>query len=100
MIISTSFTASGTPALDTDPRQTKAAGSSPQASSGSDTVHLSQTAQVAAMHHGGMSAQQIAANLGITIQDVNTDLGITTVSSTASAAAPPSSSQASSTSGV
>lgn len=48
--------------------------------SGGDTVKLSTTAQVAAMHTNGMSVKQIAASEGLTAEEVDTYLGISTSS--------------------
>jgi hypothetical protein len=42
----------------------------------SDTVELSQSAQISQMNHQGQSASQIAENLGIAVSLVNLDLGI------------------------
>lgn len=62
------------------------AGSATGSSSGSgaaaaeDTVQLSTTAQVAALHTSGMSVKQIAASEGMTTQEVDSYLGITTTS--------------------
>ena len=99
MITTTSFPTSGTPTIDASSLQTAATRPSRQAFSSSDTVHLSQTAQATALHHQGMSVKQIAANLGITAQEVDSYLGIMTVSSAASAVAASSSSQGSSAAG-
>ena len=83
MIANTSLSASGTSDIDAILGKTKATTLSHQAASGSDTVQLSQTAQVTVLHHQGMSAKQIAANLGMTMRQVDSYLGITTANSTA-----------------
>lgn len=65
-----------------------------------DTVKLSATAQVAALHTNGMSVKQIAAAMGMTTQEVDTYLGITTTSSAVAGGgggAPPPSSSSTST---
>ena len=48
-----------------------------------DSVQLSPSAQVAAMHTNGMTVNQIAANEGLTTAEVDSYLGITTAVKTA-----------------
>jgi hypothetical protein len=43
-----------------------------------DSVQLSPSAQIAAMHTDGMTVNQIAANAGLTTAEVDSYLGITT----------------------
>ena len=53
----------------------------------SDTVRLSQSAQVSQMYQLGQSTLQIAENLGIPVSTVNSDLVIITAPATAATAA-------------
>ena len=56
------------------------------ASAGSDTVHLSQSAQILQLRHQGQSAAQIGNTLGLTTAVVDADLNITVAKSVAAPA--------------
>jgi hypothetical protein len=53
-----------------------------------DTVHLSQGAQIQQMAQQGESASAIASSTGLTASEVDSDLGISTTSSSVAVAAP------------
>ena len=53
-----------------------------------DTVHLSQGAQIQQMAQQGESASVIASTTGLTVSTVDSDLGISTTSSSVAVAAP------------
>lgn len=61
--------------------QSNASSQSSLSSTGTDSVQLSSTAQVSAMHQQGMNVNSIAANMGLTAAEVDSYLGITTASS-------------------
>lgn len=62
----------------TQPTSTKA---SSQTTAAGDTAQLSAAAQAHAMQQAGMSVKAIAANMGISTQDVDSYLGISSISS-------------------
>jgi hypothetical protein len=53
-----------------------------------DTVHISQSAQIQQLAQRGESAAVIASAYGLSVSDVDSDLGISTTSSSAPIAAP------------
>jgi hypothetical protein len=53
-----------------------------------DTVHLSQSAQIQQMAQQGESVSAIASTTGLTVNDVDSDLGISTTSSSVAVALP------------
>lgn len=53
-----------------------------------DTVQLSQVAQIQQMAQQGESASSIASNMGLTVSEVDSDLGISTTSPSVPVAAP------------
>jgi hypothetical protein len=64
--------------------QSNSASQSPTSLTSSDSVQLSDTAQVAAMNQQGMSVKFIASNMGLTTAEVDSYLGITASSGGAS----------------
>ena len=69
-----------------------AANQAPQPESSGDTVTLSQSAQVIQLSQQGQSPSQIAAELGIPVSTVNSDLGVTAAAVTSAPAAVPAAS--------
>jgi hypothetical protein len=55
----------------------------------SDTVALSQSAQVSQLHEQGQNSSEIAENLGIPVSTVDSDLGIVAAAVASKAAATP-----------
>jgi hypothetical protein len=88
MTLSISGTASAQPAYTPTSSPTP---SQQQEELPSDTVELSQSAQISQLNHQGQSVSQIAENFGIAVSLVNLDLGIvaTNVVSTAPAVSAP-----------
>jgi hypothetical protein len=89
MTLSISGTASAEPAYT--PTSPAPIPTQQQEEEPSDTVELSQSAQISQLNHQGQSASQIAKNLGIAVSLVDLDLGIvaTNVVSTAPAVSAP-----------
>jgi DNA-binding NarL/FixJ family response regulator len=75
--ISSTLPAASFAAANSSPRPAAARPAQPTTNASADTVRLSESQQVYQLYNQGQQVSQIASNLSLTVQAVNSYLGIT-----------------------